>query len=687
MKPILFEKGTTDFTTNGIGRLSDAISCVATEARNGSFEVVLKYPIGGKYREEIVEGRILYTIHDDTKQPQPFDIYKVVASSKDTVTAYARHIAYRLQKYVVKPFGVIGATTAQQVFDAMQQDIVGTCPFTFYSDTQISPNVQALMTPNYPVCVWDMMGDDSEDHILYNFDGEYKYDGFTVSLLTSRGSDNGVKIRRGKNVSNIKATSDDSDMLSGVVPYWTGTDLDTGMTETVMDYDNPVVYASDSQTFSTQMIQPLDLTDAFETKPTVAEVKAMATVWLARHVYNTRDAVNYSVDLTDMTGLNDALKTVCLCDTVWLEDAVLGLQRKLKVIKTVYDAVAEKLTRLEIGSAKRSLSYALKYNNTTDVTSAIPTSSANGSTSTNTAKQASTNAVKIKALESAVADLNQGGGGGSGGDRKIGGPGGAYGYVRAYNNNDRMIMAYTQAGVFFSREDTVGSTTVMKQQLSITQDGIAVKNGAPVDIQGGSTVTATGTDVQFKNTNETSDSFRARLRWLLTRTINGVSTVIDAIKIATSGVVFGNRYTYDDSARTGSTYDYTHNNPVDVQVNGKLEVSNPLKWSNSNDQHVFKVTQPEISTKATSQADFGNSIDVYIGGSTTGGCTKMTTDISNGCIKAVQDIYGRKYVDLDHVDNIYLNDANGTGEKVRIQFLANTGKLLLTYEDSTTRTI
>ena len=37
MNPILFPPTETDFNTNGIGVLSDAVSCTVTEERNGAF--------------------------------------------------------------------------------------------------------------------------------------------------------------------------------------------------------------------------------------------------------------------------------------------------------------------------------------------------------------------------------------------------------------------------------------------------------------------------------------------------------------------------------------------------------------------------------------------------------------------------------------------------------------------------
>ena len=38
MTPKLYAPGTTDFTNNGLGFLSEAVSCEVTEERNGIFD-------------------------------------------------------------------------------------------------------------------------------------------------------------------------------------------------------------------------------------------------------------------------------------------------------------------------------------------------------------------------------------------------------------------------------------------------------------------------------------------------------------------------------------------------------------------------------------------------------------------------------------------------------------------------
>lgn len=82
MIPVLYDKGEEFFTSNGICRLVDCISCEVTEERNGIFEVEFQYPVNGLHFDEIRLERIIYVTHDETKTPQPFDIYKKISRNR-----------------------------------------------------------------------------------------------------------------------------------------------------------------------------------------------------------------------------------------------------------------------------------------------------------------------------------------------------------------------------------------------------------------------------------------------------------------------------------------------------------------------------------------------------------------------------------------------------------------------------
>ena len=74
MIPILYNQNETSFTSNGLGRLTDAISCEVTEERNGKYELVMVYPTNGIHYGDIAIGRYIAATHSDARDIQPFII-------------------------------------------------------------------------------------------------------------------------------------------------------------------------------------------------------------------------------------------------------------------------------------------------------------------------------------------------------------------------------------------------------------------------------------------------------------------------------------------------------------------------------------------------------------------------------------------------------------------------------------
>lgn len=131
MKPILFDANSTEFSSNGIGRLSDCTYCLVTEERNGIYECEFQYPIDGKRYADIDIGRIILTDHDEKKDKQPFVIYRRSAPISGMVTFNAHHISYLLSNVIVKPYTAtnIAAALSGFVGNSITQN-----PFTFWTD-------------------------------------------------------------------------------------------------------------------------------------------------------------------------------------------------------------------------------------------------------------------------------------------------------------------------------------------------------------------------------------------------------------------------------------------------------------------------------------------------------------------------------------------------------------------------
>ena len=72
--PVLYAANTTDFSSFGLGVLTDTISCEVTEERNGIFECLLKYPVSGQHYGLITKECIIKAKPNDTATDQAFRI-------------------------------------------------------------------------------------------------------------------------------------------------------------------------------------------------------------------------------------------------------------------------------------------------------------------------------------------------------------------------------------------------------------------------------------------------------------------------------------------------------------------------------------------------------------------------------------------------------------------------------------
>ena len=198
MIPILYAGNETNFTSNGLGRLSDAISCKVTEERNGVFELEMTYPITGVHYDDIQENRIIYARTEDGGNAQAFIIYRITRPINGIITIDAQHISYLLNGIPVMPFN--GSSLADTMSKIASNAVI-TCPFTFYTD--ISSSVAFSFSTVRSIR--SLLGGE-DGSILEVYGGyDYKFDNFQVRLLANRGSDNGVSLRYGKNLTLIQA--------------------------------------------------------------------------------------------------------------------------------------------------------------------------------------------------------------------------------------------------------------------------------------------------------------------------------------------------------------------------------------------------------------------------------------------------------------------------------------------------
>lgn len=340
MVPILYEATETAFESNGLGRLTECTACTVTEERNGEYEAQFTYPTSGHLYGEITEGRIIACTHDDDGDRQPFIIYKRSAPINGLVTFNCRHLSYRLSNIILNPFEAVGITAALQ---AIKTNSINANPFTFVTDkTVLSP-----FSLDRPASVRQIMGG-SEGSLLDVYGGEYEYDKFTVHLWTHRGQDAGVSIRYGKNMSDMLQTLDTGNTYDSVVPYWIG-DVDDVHVLVVLPER---IVSADGVTDPHPVA--LDMSDDFDEQPTEAQLRQAAADYLANNEpWSPLENITVDfVQLWNTTEYKDVanLQKVRLCDTVSVYYPAAGIRKSsMKVIKTVYNVLADRFDEIELG--------------------------------------------------------------------------------------------------------------------------------------------------------------------------------------------------------------------------------------------------------------------------------------------------------------------------------------------------
>ena len=349
MIPILYDGETV------IGFLAEAVSCVVTEERNGIFELSLSYPVTGALFPELQVDRIIKAKPNDTSDLQLFRIYTVEKPISGAVTVSAEHISYALSAYPVSNISIRGTATqaisalltaANQNLETPHAFSVGTTDMTAVRDFACRVGT-----------VRSALGG-TEGSVLDVFGGEYEFDNYVVKLHTHRGTDTGIRIAYGKNLTDLKCTTSLENSYTALMPYALKDDVLTLLPEHILSVQNNSGIA--------ERVLVRDFTSYFEQDEEInaTTLRAKANAYLSENNINA-PAVNLTVSFIHLWQSPEyagmaALEKVSLCDYVTVYHSVLGVDVKAQVIKTVYDCIAERYEKLELGTAQANFGDTLR---------------------------------------------------------------------------------------------------------------------------------------------------------------------------------------------------------------------------------------------------------------------------------------------------------------------------------------
>ena len=344
--PILYDETETKFDHNGFGILGDCISCEVTEEANGMFELSMVYPMDGIHYEYISDRMIIRAKPDPYRSEQLFRVYSISRPMSGIVTVLAEHISYDLSGIPIKPFS---ADSAPGAMAGLKNNAVVDCPFEFWTDK----NTSGRFDVKAPSSIRSRLGGVSGS-ILDVYGGEYEFDNYTVKLHSSRGTNRGVSVRYGKNLTDIHQEQNCASVATGVYPYWSGIVDDV---ETVVELPEKIVNAPGTYNFV--KIRTIDLSSAFDSQPTEDQLRKKAQDYVESNKIGIPN-VSMTVSFAQLEQYDEykhlkLLERVSLFDTVNVEFPALGVSATAKAVKLVYDVLSDRVKSVTLGSVRSNI--------------------------------------------------------------------------------------------------------------------------------------------------------------------------------------------------------------------------------------------------------------------------------------------------------------------------------------------
>lgn len=326
----IYDKKETAFLNNGLAVLNECRECRITEKLNNEYELTLSYSLYSKKAAYIKPFNVIRA------DGQLFRIYNTDKDSKaGTITANARHVFYDLMNFIIEDKRAENKT-CQAALEMIIEELG-------LSDTY---SVESDLTETATQYVVKKNGVEAVFLLVNEWQGELVRDNFNIKINASKGADNGVHIRYGKNIIGISEKLNCDNVATWIYPVGTN-----GITLPEKYLLNPAWEGSDYPSFA--VIKKVEFKDA--TSEGMLRIEAQKYLDA-----NAVPDVNYKVDFillgqTEEYKNYKALEQVEVGDIVTVKHSILGIDIKVKVISLEKDILSAKNTKVELGQPLSTL--------------------------------------------------------------------------------------------------------------------------------------------------------------------------------------------------------------------------------------------------------------------------------------------------------------------------------------------
>lgn len=343
----LYDSSERIFKNNGI-KILHPLRADITKEDNGDYYCEF---------EDVIANLDYYQNGMIARVPTPWGVQgfrlanPTVKGSKVKVKAW--HLSYDARNYIIRDAYAVdkNCNDALEHFNSNTDSVT---PFTTLSDITTIASTRAVRKTLYEVYEWLVSKD--------KYGGHWYRDNWTLGIKTRCGSDRGVVLAVGKNITDMEVAEDWSNVCTKILPYTTDGNvaiaLDEAYMESEIQYDIPY----------TKVVKFENTLDR-ESFATEEEYTAAVKNWLRgeAHAYlqeNSVPKVNYKVSAS-IDRVSD------VGDTIRVKHPRCRVDILTEVISVKYDANRNKYTKLEFGNFKSELknlkdTIAAETNNHTD---------------------------------------------------------------------------------------------------------------------------------------------------------------------------------------------------------------------------------------------------------------------------------------------------------------------------------
>lgn len=329
----VFNATDTAYSSNG-----DAV-ILATKARvhnSDNGEYYLELTCGTEYSDYIQANNIIAV---PTPQGQQAFRIRTVTKSKKRLEAKAYHLFYDSQNYLIADSYAVDMT-CNEALDHFNAATDTASPFTMLSDIA-STNTYRCVRTSLAECI---------ETVLERWGGHLVRDNWTIKILSNIGIDNGVTIQYKKNLQELTAEYDWSNVVTKLMPVGKdGLLLEELYIYSDIQYDIPFTKCV---SFEQPTIVEDDYKDAqgnvneeAYNNALIEDLTKQATEYIA----------NNSVPIVNYTLKGNPEKVTDIGDIIEVKDERIGVDVLTSVISYEYDAIQEKYVELEFGNFTNNL--------------------------------------------------------------------------------------------------------------------------------------------------------------------------------------------------------------------------------------------------------------------------------------------------------------------------------------------